>query len=44
MLALQSAGKAQYETERANPKPRVPDLLKITKLSAIFKGYNLGGI
>ena len=39
-----AAGKAQCELELANPKPRVRDLLKITKLSAIFEGHQVGGI
>jgi anti-sigma B factor antagonist len=33
-----AAGRAQCELEMVNPKPRVRDLLKITKLSTIFGG------
>jgi len=39
-----AAGKAHCELELANPKPRVRDLLKITKLSTIFEGHQVGGI
>jgi hypothetical protein len=44
MLAPQSGRQAQNELERGNPTPRVCDLLKITKLSAIFKEHQFGGI
>jgi anti-sigma B factor antagonist len=33
-----AAGHARCKLELANPKPRVRDLLKITKLSTIFGG------
>jgi anti-anti-sigma factor len=33
-----AAGHAKCKLELANPKPRVRDLLKITKLSTIFGG------
>ena len=33
-----AAGRADCELEMVNPKPRVRDLLKITKLSTIFGG------
>ncbi|MCU1332453.1 MAG: hypothetical protein JWM08_1445 [Candidatus Angelobacter sp.] len=39
-----AAGRAQCELELANPKPRVRDLLKITKLSTIFEGHQFGGL
>jgi anti-sigma B factor antagonist len=39
-----AAGKAQCELELANPKPRVRDLLKITKLSSIFEGHQFAGL
>ena len=39
-----AAGKAQCELELANPKPRVRDLLKITKLATIFEGHQFGGL
>ncbi|HEV7519646.1 MAG TPA: STAS domain-containing protein [Candidatus Angelobacter sp.] len=39
-----AAGRAQCELELANPKPRVRDLLKMTKLSTIFEGHQFGGL
>ena len=39
-----AAGRAHCELELANPKPRVRDLLKITKLSTIFEGHQFGGL
>ena len=39
-----AAGKAQCELELANPKPRVRDLLKITKLASVFEGHHFGGL
>jgi len=39
-----AAGRAQCELELVNPKPRVRDLLKITKLSTIFEGHQFGGL
>jgi hypothetical protein len=44
MLAPQSGRQAQCEIEQANLRPRVCDLLKIIKLSVIFKGYQFWGI
>lgn len=34
-----SAARAQCELELANPKPRVSDLFKMTRLSDVFKGH-----
>jgi anti-sigma B factor antagonist len=39
-----AAGRAHCELELANPKPRVRDLLKITKLTTIFEGHQFGGL
>lgn len=39
-----AAGRAQCELELANPKPRVRDLLNITKLSSIFENHQFGGL
>jgi len=39
-----AAGRAQCELEVANPKPRVRDLLNITKLSSIFENHEFGGL
>jgi anti-sigma B factor antagonist len=39
-----AAGRAQCELELANPKPRVRDLLKITKLASVFEGHQFGGL
>ena len=39
-----AAGRAHCELELANPKPRVRDLLKITKLASIFEGHQFGGL
>jgi hypothetical protein len=39
-----AAGRAQCELEVANPKPRVRDLLNITKLSSIFENHQVGGL
>ena len=39
-----AAGRAHCELELANPKPRVRDLLKITKLATIFEGHQFGGL
>jgi anti-sigma B factor antagonist len=39
-----AAGKAHCELELANPKPRVRDLLNITKLATIFEGHQFGGL
>jgi anti-sigma B factor antagonist len=39
-----AAGRAHCELELANPKQRVRDLLKITKLSSIFEGHQFGGL
>lgn len=39
-----AAAKSNCELELSNPKPRVRDLLKITKLSSIFEGHEVGGI
>lgn len=39
-----AAGKANCELEISNPKPRVRDLLKITKLASVFEGHHGGGI
>jgi anti-sigma B factor antagonist len=39
-----AASKANCELEISNPKPRVRDLLKITKLASVFEGHHGGGI
>jgi anti-sigma B factor antagonist len=39
-----AAGRAQCELELANPKPRVRDLLNITKISSIFENHQFGGL
>lgn len=39
-----AAGKANCELEISNPKPRVRDLLNITKLASVFEGHHGGGI
>jgi anti-sigma B factor antagonist len=39
-----AAGRAHCELELANPKPRVRDLLNLTKLASIFEGHQFGGL
>jgi anti-sigma B factor antagonist len=39
-----AAGRAQCELELANPKPRVRDLLNLTKVSSIFENHQFGGL
>jgi anti-sigma B factor antagonist len=39
-----AAGRAHCELELSNPKPRVRDLLKITKLASVFEGHQFGGL
>jgi len=39
-----AARNANCELELANPKQRVRDLLKITKLASVFEGHHGGGI
>jgi anti-sigma B factor antagonist len=39
-----AAGRANCDLELANPKPRVMDLLKITKLASVFEGHHFGGL
>lgn len=39
-----AARNANCELEIANPKPRVSDLLKLTKLASVFEGHHGGGI
>jgi anti-sigma B factor antagonist len=39
-----AAGRAHCDLELANPKQRVRDLLKITKLASVFEGHYLGGL
>lgn len=39
-----AAGRANCELELANPKPRVRDLLHLTKLASVFEGHNFGGL
>jgi len=34
-----AANRAQCELEVANPKPRIRDLLKMTKLGSVFEGH-----
>lgn len=39
-----AARNANCELELSNPKQRVRDLLKITKLASVFEGHQGGGI
>lgn len=39
-----AAGRANCDLELANPKPRVMDLLKVTKLASVFDGHHFGGL
>ena len=39
-----AAGRAHCELELANPKPRVRDLLHITRLASVFEGHHFGGL
>ncbi|HEY7404452.1 MAG TPA: STAS domain-containing protein [Candidatus Angelobacter sp.] len=39
-----AARNANCELELSNPKPRVSDLLKLTKLASVFEGHHGGGI
>ena len=39
-----AARNANCELEISNPKPRVRDLLSITKLASVFEGHHGGGI
>ncbi|HKD79419.1 MAG TPA: STAS domain-containing protein [Candidatus Angelobacter sp.] len=39
-----AAGRANCELELSNPKQRVRDLLKITKLASVFEGHAGGGL
>jgi hypothetical protein len=39
-----AAGRSQCELELANPKPRVRDLLNLTKVSSIFENHQFGGL
>lgn len=39
-----AARNANCELELSNPKPRVRDLLKITKLISVFEGHHGGGL
>jgi anti-sigma B factor antagonist len=39
-----AASRANCELEISNPRPRVRDLLKITKLASVFEGHHGGGL
>jgi anti-sigma B factor antagonist len=39
-----AARNANCELELSNPKPRVSDLLKLTKLASVFEGHLGGGL
>lgn len=39
-----AAARVHCELELANPKARVRDLLKLSKLTSIFEGHEFGGV
>ncbi|HET7893864.1 MAG TPA: STAS domain-containing protein [Candidatus Sulfotelmatobacter sp.] len=39
-----AAARVNCQLELSNPKPRVRDLLKISKITTVFEGHEFGGI
>jgi anti-sigma B factor antagonist len=39
-----AASRVNCEIELSNPKPRVRDLLKLSKLTSVFESHEFGGI